>query len=218
MKIWTQEEYNATPRTERGVELGTGDFRQIHFRSRHAVIIGPNSMIGEDAKLGVGCEIGSGSQIGARFSAGESLRVGKHCHFGENAQIGDEAIIERGCCFATGVAIGANAQLGDDVQLPVRCAYLFDIRARHADGRKMMKLTPVVGQTLSAFPAYYEGRYTVCVTSRGTIETITSLCRFAEHQVRMAEKTGSERDVMDAYALMDAAEYIKTRFLRMGIA
>ena len=218
MKIWTQEEYEATPRTDRGVVLGTGDFRNINFGGRHAVIIGPNSMIGADAKMGVGCEIGGGTTIGERFSAGESLHVGKHCHFGEQAEIGSEAIIDRGCCFASNVAIGSGAQLGDCVQLPARCAYLFDIRARHADGTKLMKLTPVVGQTLNAFPAYYEGRYTVCVTSRGTIETIASLCKFAEHQVRMASRTGGERDVLDAFALADAAEYIKTRFLRLGIA
>lgn len=157
MKTWTQNEYDAAARTSHGVILGTGDFRRVDFRGRHALVIGPHSIIGKDANMGQSCEIGDRCEIGSGLLLGAFGRIGQHCHVGENAMIGEGCVIGRGTSFATGVGIGPGADLGDGVTLPRSCQYLFDYRAREADGRTLIKCVPEYGLAVHAFMATYDG-------------------------------------------------------------
>lgn len=215
MRRWTQIEYDhAKPELTGLLELGRGDFRGVDFRGRHNVVIGPGSMLGDNVHLGVGCEIGARCSIGARFRDEGNLKVGKHCHFGEHAHIDENAIIDRGTCFATGVEICENVELGENVQLPTLCGYLFDRRARGADGESLIRLYPVAGRTICAFIANYEqGRYAM-VATRGLFCTVADYVKSAKNLLDMAQISGNERNLLDAQDLYAAAMFLKEHFSR----
>ena len=216
MKVWTQEEYDAVRTDMNGAyNLGSGNFKGIDFRGRHKVVIGPQSMLGDDVRLGVGCEIGERSDIGDRFSDGGNLKVGKHCHFGEDAHIEENAIVDRGTCFATGVQICKNVDLGEEVELPRVCGYLFDSRARGADGKSLIRMSPVAGRTICAFTAEYEsGRYAL-VAMRGVITTLDEFVSSAQHLLDITMKTEhSSRRISDAQELYQAGMFLKAIFAK----
>lgn len=219
MKIWSQKEYDAVGLNLEGRrELGRGDFRAVDFRGKHNVIIGPGSMLGNDVHLGVGCEIGGGSTIGDRFRDEGNLKVGKHCHFGEYAHIDENAIIDRGTCFATGVQICENVELGEDVTLPKLCGYLFDRQAHHADGKSLIRLSPVAGRTLCAFVADYEGERCALVATRGLICTLDEYVNRTGELLNLARVKDARRNLLDAQDLYAAAVFLKDHFARRASA
>ena len=201
MRRWTQAEYDAV-KSENGLyHLGSGDFRGVDFRSRHGVIIGPNSMLGSRVRLGVGCRIGDYTTAGEDFCDQGNLKIGEHCHFGERAEIGENAVVGRATCFASGVKIGADTTLCEDVQLPAECGYLFNSRAIRADGRSLIRLSPVAGRT-------------TMVVMHGLMSTLEEFERRTQHLLAIAEAEGAGRRLMDAQDLHAAAMYIKAHFER----
>lgn len=217
MKTWTQSEYDAEARTSHGVILGTGDFRRVDFRGRHAVVIGPQSIIGKDAHFGVNCEIGDRCEIGSGLVIGAYGRIGQHCHIGENAMVGEGCVIGRGTCFATGAGIGPDAELGDGVQLPRTCAYLFDYHARQADGHTLIKSVPMHGVPVHAFMATYDGKRTVCVATRGSLRTLDEFEEFTADAACCTGMTGTARDIEDARRMLATAKYIRALFSAAGL-
>ncbi|MBQ7887306.1 MAG: hypothetical protein IJ313_10485 [Clostridia bacterium] len=214
MKVWTQAEYDSAKSDLNGiVDLGQGDFREIDFRGRHRVHVGPNSMIGNGARMGVGCEIGEGSEIGDHFRDEGRLKVGKNCHFGEYAHIDEHGIIGRGCCFATGVQICKDVELGEEVQLPTLCGYLFDVRAIFADGSTLIRLHPVAGRTICAFVCQWDGAYTAMVSTRGLLLPVDEWERRTKELLKTAE-AGRRKNLLDAQDLHAAALFIKEHFER----
>ena len=214
MRRWTQEEYDAV-KSENGLyHLGSGDFRGVDFRSRHGVIIGPNSMLGSRVRLGVGCRIGDYTTAGDDFCDQGNLKIGEHCHFGERAEIGENAVVGRATCFASGVKIGADTTLCEDVQLPAECGYLFNSRAIRADGRSLIRMSPVAGRTICAFTAEFETGRTTMVVMHGLMSTLEEFERRTQHLLAIAEAEGAGRRLMDAQDLHAAAMYIKAHFER----
>lgn len=217
MRTWTQGEYDAEARTSHGVILGTGDFRRIDFRGRHHVIIGPQSIIGKDAYLGECCQIGDYCEIGSGLVLGAFGRIGQHCHIGENAMIGENCVVGRGTCFATGVGIGPGTELGDGVQLPRRCQYLFDYRAKDANGRTLIKCVPTYGVRVNAFMATHDGVSSVCVDSKGSLRTLDEFEGFWADAACCTGMTGTMSDIEDARRMLATAKYIRALFSAAGM-
>lgn len=217
MHRWTQIEYDEVKRLPEGHVLGTGDFRAVDFRGKHNVIIGEGSILGDDVHLGVSCEIGHHSLIGARFRDEGNLRVGKYCRFGESAHIDEMGIIERGASFASGVELCENVELGEDVELPKVCRYLFDRRAKSADGWSLIRLSPVAGRTICAFTAEYEDRKSVLVTQRGLLCTLEEYIQRTKELLSLAQ-AGSPKNLLDAQDMHAAGMYIRDHFARRQTA
>lgn len=217
MRTWTQSEYDAEARTSHGVILGTGDFRKVEFRGRHAVVIGPQSIIGKDANLGMNCEIGARCEIGSGLLIGAFSHIGDHCHIGENAMIGEGCVIGRGTCFATGCGIAPGVDLGDGVQLPRTCQYLFDYRAREADGRTLIKCVPMYGVPVHAFMATMDGVRCVCVVSKGSLRTLDEFEEFAADAACCSGMTGMKSDIEDGVRMLATAKYIRALFSAAGM-
>lgn len=217
MRTWTQSEYDAEARTSHGVILGTGDFRKVDFRGRHAVVIGPQSIIGKDANLGMNCEIGDYCDIGSGLVLGAYSHIGEHCHIGENAMIGEGCVIGRGACLASGVGIAPGVELGDGVQLPGTCQYLFDYQAREADGRTLIKCVPMYGVTVHAFMTTVGGVRTVCVVSKGSLRTIDDFEEFWADAACCTGMTGMRSDIADARRMLATAKYIRALFSAAGM-
>lgn len=217
MKTWTQMEYDAAARTSHGVILGTGDFRGIDFRGRHALIIGPKSIIGPDAQLGEGCEIGERSDIGNGLRLGAFGQIGQNCRIGRDAQLGEGCIIGRGTSLATGCAIGPGAEIGDGVQLPGKCRYLLDYRAENADGRTLIKCVPVYGQTVQAFIAEKDGRRTVCIAVRGNLMTLEEFEEWAADAACCTGMTGTREAILNGRRMLATAKYIRALYSAAGM-
>lgn len=217
MRTWTQSEYDAEARTSHGVILGTGDFRKVDFRGRHAVVIGPQSIIGKDANLGMNCEIGARCEIGSGLVLGAFSHIGDHCHIGENAMIGESCVIGRGTCFATGCGIAPGVDMGDGVQLPRNCQYLFDYRAREADGRTLIKCVPMYGVQVHVFMATLDGARRVCVTSKGSLRTLEEFEEFAADAACCSGMTGTLSDIEDGRRMLATAKYIRALFSAAGM-
>lgn len=217
MKIWTQREYDDAARTSRGVVLGTGDFRAVDFRGRHAVVIGPQSIIGDNAELGMNCEIGSHSQIGENAVIGAYAQIGPHCHFGRRAMIGEGSVIGRGCCFASGCGIASNVDLGESVTLPKDCLYLLDYRARNADGRTMVKSVPAYGETIYAYMAEIDGMRKVCCVSRGNFRTLDEMEEYAADVACHSGMTGTKSDIEYGRRLLATVKYFRALFAAAGL-
>lgn len=217
MRTWTQSEYDAEARTSHGVILGTGDFRRIDFRGRHHLVIGPQSIIDKDAHMGESCEIGDRCDIGSGLVLGAFSKIGEHCHIGENAMIGEGCVIGRGACLATGAGIAPGVDLGDGVQLPRNCQYLFDYRAREADGRTLIKCVPMYGVTVHAFMATHDGVRTVCVASKGSLRTLDEFEEFWADAACCTGMTGMQSDIADARRMLATAKYIRALFAAAGM-
>lgn len=218
MKTWTQSEYDAETRTSHGVILGTGDFRRIDFRGRHHVVIGQQSIIGKDAHLGESCQIGDYCEIGSGLVLGAFSKIGEHCHIGENAMIGESCRIGRGTCFATGVGIGPGTEMGDGVQLPRSCKYLFDYRAKNADGRTLVTCVPTYGMPVHAFVAdRSENVRSVYVMSKGSLRTLDEFEEFAVDAACCCGMTGMMSDIEDGQRMLATAKYIRALFSAAGM-
>lgn len=217
MKTWTQSEYDAEARTSHGVILGTGDFRRVDFRGRHALVIGPQSIIGQDANMGMKCEIGAHCEIGSGLVLGAYSHIGEHCHIGENAMIGEGCSIGRHTSLATGCGIAPGVELGDNVQLPRTCRYLFDYKAREADGRTLIKSVPVYGVTVHAFMATVGGKREVCVATRGSLRTLDEFEEFAVDAACCSGMTGSMSDVEEGQRMLATAKYFRALFSAAGL-
>lgn len=217
MKTWTQSEYDAEARTSHGVILGTGDFRRIDFRGRHHLVIGPQSILGKDAHLGESCQIGDYCEIGSGLVLGAFSKIGEHCHIGENAMIGENCRIGRGTCFATGVGIGPGTEMGANVQLPRGCQYLFDYRAREADGRTLVTCVPEYGVAIHAFKAIRDGMPCVCVVSKGSLRTLDEFEEFAVDAACCSGMTGTMSDIEDGRRMLATAKYIRALFSAAGM-
>ena len=218
MKTWTQSEYDAEARTSHGVILGTGDFRRIDFRGRHHLVIGPQSIIGKDAHLGECCQIGDNCDVGTGLVMGAFGRIGQHCHIGEHAMIGESCVIGRETGFATGCAIAPGVELGDGVQLPRICKYLFDYRARNADGRTLIKCVPMYGVPVHAFIAdRTENTRGVFVATRGSLRTLDEFEEFAADAACCSGMTGTLSDIEDGRRMLATAKYIRALFSAAGM-
>ena len=217
MKTWTQSEYDAEVRTSHGVILGTGDFRRIDFRGRHHLVIGPQSIIGKDAHLGESCQIGDYCEIGSGLVLGAFSKIGEHCHIGENAMLGENCRIGRGTCFATGVGIGPGTEMGANVQLPKNCKYLFDYRAKNADGRTLVTCVPEYGVAIHAFKAVRDGVQCVCVVSKGSLRTLDEFEGFAVDAACCSGMTGTMSDIEDGRRMLATAKYIRALFSAAGM-
>lgn len=210
MKIWTQQEFEQARTLTGEIVLGTGDFRQVDFGGKSGLTFGPQSIIGRHAHVGVACEIGHHSEIGEGFFADGSLTVGAQCRFGRDARLGDIAKIGRGASFGDGLQVGEGAEIGDGVTLPPRCT-LFGVT--NADGRTMMKLSPVAGRTLYAFAA--GDVVWVCLPQmRRTLEEFED---FAVDQATMQGLTAARAYTGDGHQLLAAAKYIRARFSLQGL-
>lgn len=205
MRTWTQIEYDAEARTSHGVILGTGDFRRIDFRGRHHLVIGPQSILGKDAHLGESCQIGDYCEIGSGLVLGAFSKIGEHCHIGENAMIGENCRIGRGTCFAAGVGIGPGTEMGAGVQLPRVCQYLFDYRAREANGRTLVTCVPEYGVPC------------VCVVSKGRLRTLDEFEEFAVDEACCSGMTGTMSDIEDGRRMLATAKYIRALFSAAGM-
>lgn len=217
MRTWTQSEYDAEARTSHGVILGTGDFRRVDFRGRHHLVIGPQSIIGKDAHLGESCQIGDYCEIGGGLVLGAFSKIGEHCHIGENAMIGEKCRIGRGTCFATGVGIGPGTEMGAGVQLPRNCKYLFDYRAKNADGRTLVTCVPEYGVVIHAFKAIRDGVPCVCVVSKGSLRTLDEFEEFAVDAACCCGMTGTMSDIEDGQRMLATAKYIRALFSAAGM-
>lgn len=217
MRVWTQHDYDDAARTERGVVLGTGDFRAVDFKGRHALVIGENSIIGDDAHMGMNCEIGARCQIGAGLVIGAYSRIGEHCHFGENAMIGEGCTIGRHSCFAGGCGIAPMCELGEQVHLPSECRYLFDYRARNADGRTLIKTVLCFGETIYAFMAEVDGRREVCCVSRGNFRTLDEMEDYAADCAFHSGMTGTAADIEHGRRMLATVKYFRALFAEAGL-
>ena len=217
MKIWTQQEYDAAPRTAHGVILGTGDFRGVDFKGRAAVVIGEQSIIGPNANLGMNCEIGDRCDIGAGLVLGAYSTIGEYCHMGQNAMIGEGCTIGRQTCMASGCGIAPGVQLGDDVQLPNTCAYLFDYRARHAEGKTLIKCVPEYGVVIYAFMATVNGERHVCVMHRGRMLTLDEMEEEAVDAACCSGMSGTRAEIDTARRVLATAKYIRALFAAAGM-
>lgn len=218
MRTWTQSEYDAEARTSHGVILGTGDFRRIDFRGRHHVIIGPQSIIGKDAHLGESCQIGDNCDVGPGLVMGAFGRIGQCCHIGEYAMIGESCVIGRRTCFATGVGIAPDVELGDGVQLPRICKYLFDYRAKNADGRTLIKCVPMYGMPVHAFLAdRAENERGVYVAAKGRLRTLDEFEEDAVDAACCSGMTGTMSDIKDGRRMLATAKYIRALFSAAGM-
>ena len=217
MKIWTQGEYDAAPRTAHGVILGTGDFRGIDFKNRHAVVIGAQSIIGPGANLGMNCEIGDRCDIGADLVLGAYSTIGENCHIGPHAMIGEGCAIGRKTCFATGCGIAPGVDLGDGVQLPSTCLYLFDYTARDADGRTLIKCVPEYGMQIYAFMATAQGRRTVYVAMRGKLRTLDEFEDAAADMACCNGMSASPAQLLEGQRVLATAKYIRALFNAEGL-
>ena len=211
MKIWTQYDYDDAARTERGVVLETGDFRAVDFKGRNALVIGAGSIIGNNAHMGMNCEIGERCDIGENAVIGAYSQIGQHCHFGRNAMIGEGSTIGRHTCFASGCEIGEN------VALPAKCLYLYDYRARNADGRTLIRCTPMHGETICAFMAEIEGKREVCCVSRGNFRTLDEMEDYAADCAFHSGMTGTAADIEHGHRLLATVKYFRALFTAAGM-
>lgn len=181
------------------------------------MVIGPQSIIGKDANLGMNCEIGARCEIGSGLVLGAFSHIGDHCHIGENAMIGEGCVIGRGTCFATGCGIAPGVDMGDGVQLPRKCQYLFDYRAREADGRTLIKCVPMYGVQVHAFMATLDGVRRVCVTSKGSLRTLDEFEEFTADAACCYGMTGTKSDIEDGRRMLATAKYIRALFSAAGM-
>ena len=79
---------------------------------------------------------------------------------------------------------------------------------KDVDGRTMLTITPVVGGTLHAFRADSQ----VYVSLPGQIRRLEEFEQYAADQAAYAAFTGMRGDEGEANELLDAANYIATRF------
>lgn len=217
MKTWTQHEYDAEARTSHGVVLGTGDFRRVDFKGRHALVIGAGSLIGDNAEMGVNCEIGARCDIGKGLILGANSRIGEHCHIGENAMIGEGCTIGRHSCLASGCGIAPGVELGENVHLPADCAYLFDYRAKHADGRTLIKCVPCYGEVNYAFAAGGDDEREIFCVSRGSCRTLEELEEYAADVACCSGMTGTYSDIEYGRRLLATAAYFRALFAAAGM-
>lgn len=210
MKIWTQQEFEQTSTLTGEIMLGTGDFRQVDFGGKSGLTFGPQSIIGRHAHVGVACEIGHHSEIGEGFFADGNLTIGAQCRFGRDARLGDIAKIGWGTSFGDGPQIGEGAVIEDGVTLPPRCT-LFGVTS--ADGRTLVKLSPVVGRTLYAFAA----RDAVWVCMPQMRRTLEEFEDFAVDQATMQSLTAARAYTGEGHQLLAAAKYIRARFSLQGL-
>lgn len=215
MKIWTQDEFERACILTGEIVLGTGDFRRVDFGGKSGLTIGPQSIIGKNAHLGMACEIGHHSEIGEGFCADGNLTIGPHCHFGAGARVGEITKVGRGTCFADGAEIGNGSEIADGVGLPPRCE-LFGVRG--ADGRTLMRITPVAGRMLYAFAAWRPNRRTwqVMVCMPQMWRTLAEFEDFAADQATMQGMSATREHIAEGQQLLAAAKYIRARFALMG--
>jgi acetyltransferase-like isoleucine patch superfamily enzyme len=217
MKIWTQHDFDDAARTSRGVVLGTGDFRAVDFRGRHALVIGAGSIIGDNAEMGMNCEIGSHCQIGENAVIGAYAQIGQQCHFGRRAMIGEGSTIGRGCCFASECGIAPGCEIGENVALPAKCLYLYDYRARNADGRTLIRCVPTHGETICAYVAEIEGKREVCCVSRGSFRTLDEMEEYAADCAYHSGMTGTRSDIEYGQRLLATVKYFRVLFATAGL-
>lgn len=217
MRIFTQHDFDDAVRTAHGVVLGTGDFRAVDFKGRHALIIGAGSIIGDGAHMGMNCEIGHHCQIGEGAVIGAFSQIGAHCHFGGNAMIGEGCSIGRQTCFASGCGIAPGCEIGEGVSLPAQCRYLFDYRARNADGRTLIKCVPCYGETMYAFMAEIEGKREVCCVSRGNFRTLEEMEEYAADAACCSGMTGTHSDIEHGRRLLATTAYFRALFAAAGL-
>lgn len=217
MRIWTQYDYDDAARTERGVVLETGDFRAVDFKGRHALVIGAGSIIGNNARMGMNCEIGERCDIGENAQIGAYSQIGQHCHFGRNAMIGEGSTIGRHTCFASGCGISPGCEIGENVALPAKCLYLYDYRARNADGRTLIRCVPMHGETICAFMAEIEGKREVCCVSRGNFRTLDEMEDYAADCAFHSGMTGTAADIEHGRRLLATVKYFRALFAAAGL-
>lgn len=212
MRVWTQTEIDGWLKATGGVALGTGDFRNVDFRGKHNLSIGPGSILGHGVRLGVGCEIGERCEIGDDFSAEYNLSIGSNCHFGRGAKIGEYCRIGRNAAFADGAQIGRGAEIEHGVSLG-RLDSLMGVK--HADGRTLCKMTPVDGGTVYAFAAGRAGE--IHVNFRDQNWTLEEFERRAVDGACCCGMSGSQSDIEGWRQVLAAAHYIRTRFALLGL-
>ena len=205
MKIWAQDEFDLVKTGADGqYRFGKGDFRRVNMRGHTRLIIGAGSLLGE-ANVGANSEIGAHCDFDAGAVIGHGSIIGARCHFGKGAWIKSGCIVGHGVCFGEGALIERGVELEGGVELPARCD-LFGVK--DVDGRTMLTITPVVGGTLHAFRA--DGR--VYVSLPGQIRRLEEFEQYAADQAAYAAFTGMRGDEGEANELLDAANYIATRF------
>ena len=205
MKVWAQDEFDLVKIGADGqYRFGKGDFRRVNMRGHTRLIIGAGSLLGE-ANVGASSEIGAHCDFDAGAVIGHGSIIGARCHFGKGAWIKSGCIVGHGVCFGEGALIERGVELEGGVELPARCD-LFGVK--NVDGRTMLTITPVVGGTLHAFRA--DGR--VYVSLPGQIRRLEEFEQYEADQAAYAAFTGMRGDEGEANELLDAANYIATRF------
>ena len=205
MKVWAQDEFDMVKTGVDGqYRLGKGDFRRVDMRGYTRLIIGAGSLLGE-ANVGANSEIGAHCDFDAGAAIGHGSIIGARCHFGKGAWIKSGCIVGHGVCFGDGAVIERGVELEGGVELPAKVE-LFGVK--NADGRTMLTIAPVIGGTLHAFRA--DGR--AYVSLPGQLRRLEEFAEYAADQVGYAEFSGMKRDRGEARELLDAANYIATRF------
>ena len=205
MKVWAQDEFDMVKTGVDGqYRLGKGDFRRVDMRGYTRLIIGAGSLLGE-ANVGANSEIGAHCDFDAGAVIGHGSIIGARCHFGKGAWIKSGCIVGHGVCFGDGAVIERGVELEGGVELPAKVE-LFGVK--NADGRTMLTIAPVIGGTLHAFRA--DGR--AYVSLPGQLRRLEEFAEYAADQVAYAEFSGMKRDRGEARELLDAANYIATRF------
>lgn len=206
MKIFTQEEFERAGQASGVIKLESGDFRQVDFKGRNRVVIGPHSILGDHAHLGIQCEIGHHTDIGRDFKAEGFLQTGAYCRFGEGAHIGPGSCVGRRSSFLKNCTIVGTSELGDHVDLPDDCS-LFGVD--HVLGDTLLKIGPVDERVIYAFAAQKPvGVAQVHVAMPSAVRTLDEFEEFAVNLTYTQGIAGKGFD--DARQLLAAAKFIRS--------
>ena len=220
MKTWTQEAFQMQKSSLKTgfVEFETGDFRQVkewrvqtgrrEFYPRHRVEIGEGSILGENVILGDYCRIGHNvTQMGSGLDLGPMAMIGHGCTFGANAHVREGSRIGSGVIFCGPCVIDKGVELGDDIRFPENCK-LFGVE--EADGKSLIKISPVEGRHLYAFTGRSEeGGRCVYVAMPGMLRT---LAEFTEFSINLCSSKEIGKPM--GFEMFEAAKFLEVRFRR----